>query len=184
MDIFEAIRLNHAGEVKKQIGEGTIKLDAPNAKGVKPIEEALSAAIHWRDPTIVQMLQAAGAGLEPLFQAIGRQLKSLPATLLDEHNSTVTCINAVVNSGKGKESGLGEDEREKLKAFLIAAQAFETMSSSLRDKTVSLGKAVSLRDTKVLDEAVGHLINVARFKFEATRLKMDSVVIENFFVST
>ena len=181
MDIFEAIRLNLTGEVKKQIAEGTITLDAPDAKGVKPLEEALSAAIHWRDPTTVQMLQAAGANQEPLFQAIGQRLKSLPATLLDTHNSTATCINAVLKSAEGKESWLTENEREKLKAFLTSAQAFEATSSSLRDKTLSLGKAVSERDPKALDEAVGYLIDVARFDFEAMRLRADSAIIENFF---
>ena len=184
MDTFEAIRLNLVGEVRRQIREGTITLDAPNAEGVRPVEEALAAAIHWRDPTILQLLQAAGADLEPLFTAIKQRLDPLPERLLHTHNSTVACINAVVDGGKGKESWLDGDEREKLKAFLISAQAFDTTSSSLRERTLSLGKAVSQRDAKVLETAVSCLIDVAKFQFEATRLRMDSVTIEHFFAST
>ena len=184
MDTLEAISLNLAGEVKRQLAEGTIQLDAPNAEGVTPVEEALSAAIQWRDPAILQMLQAAAADLEPLFKAIQRRLDSLPETLLHTHNSTTKCINAVVDGGRGKESWLDGDEREKLKAFLISAQAFDTTSSSLREKTLSLGKAISQREAKALDAAVAYLIDVARFQFEAMRLRMESVTIEDFFAST
>ena len=182
MDVFEAISLNLAGEVKKHIQERTFNLDAGNSKGEKPVEAALDAAIHWHTPDILHMLLAAGADVQPLFQAIDKRLEVLPQALLDKHNSTAKSINSVLSSAKGKESRLDDREREKLKAFLISAQAFDGTSSSLRDRTTSLHAAIKQRDDTALDAAVAYLIDVARFEFEAMRLRMDAVTIGDYFV--
>jgi hypothetical protein len=181
MDIFEAIRLNLISEVQRHIESGT-NLDAPDAQGLRPIAVALDAALLWHDAKILEMLELAGANLEPLAQAIAQEFQSMPAMLLHEHNSTAQAINDTITKLKSKLSQLTADEKVRLETFLRSAEAFSDTSQSLRDRLSPLREAVARSDEKVIEDAVSYLIEVAKFRAKAMWLRMESVVIDSQLV--
>jgi hypothetical protein len=179
MNLFESISLNHKAEVQRHIASG-VDLNAPDAKGVKPIVAALNSALQWRDIDVLLMLRKAKADSQPLIKPVTKRLLASPQILLDNHNRTAEVINKTLQF-KDKVSQLTTEEKSRLKNFLEAANEFSENSQSLRDRAPSLCEAMSQDGEGTVGEVVGFLIDVEKFGQEAMRLGMESVIIEKMF---
>jgi hypothetical protein len=179
MNLFESISLNHKAEVQRHIASGA-DLNAPNAKGVKPIVEAFNAAFIWRDMGVLQMLRKAKANSRPLIDLVTRKILASPQILLNEHDRTAEAINQVFQF-KDKFSHLTAEEKARVKSFVEAANKLSENLRSLRDRAPSLCKAMSQDGEGTVEEAVGFLIDAEKFGQEVMRLGMESVIIEKMF---
>ncbi|MFZ5635383.1 MAG: hypothetical protein ACOY82_02230 [Pseudomonadota bacterium] len=179
MDLFESIRMNLAGEVRRNLAAGADP-NARDAEGVPAVVRALDATVHWGDAGTVGLLRAAGADAAPLIEAVDRRLRTLPATLLQRHNHTTAAINALVADFGNAYRALAPDDRETLAEYLREAERFDLESRDLRAAAARLGEAFAHgdrthADDPGLDEAVTLLARIGRFEIHGLGLAARTV---------
>jgi hypothetical protein len=168
MELFEAIRLQHVAEVRRQLAAGADP-DARDARGTPAIVMALDAATFpgAGDPAVLHLLREAGADPAPLEAALRRQLAALPAALARLHDDIGGALLVQVPRLHAVAANLAPVERDELGVFARDAQAFFADSDALRAEAARLHARFDGND---LDAAVDLLTRVAGFELRATGL--------------
>ena len=183
MDLFEAIDMNLVAEVQRCIDAGADP-NTPDPKGILPIMKALETSIYFGDQGIPMLLREAGADMRPLLHALAERLRQNPASLLRHHNDTAREINSVLDAFKDIIRDLSPDEREQLQTFIADADAFDGCSETLRERAARLDDAFSASDIAamapdMIDEAVEHLAQSARFEMKTAMLRMRAIALQS-----
>jgi hypothetical protein len=183
MDLFEAIGLNLVAEVRRCIDAGADP-NAPGPKGTLPVMAALETSIHFGNEGIPKLLCEAGADTRLPMRTLTERLRQSPASLLRYHNDTARDVNGVLAAFKDIIRDLSPNERERLQAFIAEAEEFDGFSKALRERAAEFDDALSNPDPTaavpdMIDQAVEHLAQTARFEMKAGLLQMRAIALKS-----